>query len=102
MAGSKLGGSLCRTCVERRHADAHAGDRVTGVADAIRAGERDQRLAVGTRWKQQVGPFCVSRFDFVDGTRVVCVRIVEQRDDDARVEDQRCHSSRNRSSSPGS
>ena len=98
---SKLGGAFGDRGSERDDRDSHAGDRFACVVDASSTRERDQSLVVSTGGSQElvIGP--VGLIDLVDGSVVVAVLGVEQSDQDARVEDQRFHSPRSWSSSPG-
>ena len=80
--------------------DSHRADRVPRIGGATGAGEGHERFAVGARGREQGGSGAVGLIDVLDGLLVVGVGGVQQSDQDAGVEDQCCHSSRRRSSSP--
>lgn len=98
---AKLGGPFGDRGGERDDGDSHGGDRLACVVDASGASERDQRFAVGAGRSEKLTVGSVGLVDVVDGSGVVAVGGVEQPDQDAGVEDQQFHSSRNWSSSPG-
>lgn len=100
MTRSKARGLFGSLRIERGHADAHPGDSFTSVSDTVFAGEGDQRLAVGAGGYHQLVPVLIGSLDRIDGTGVVGVCAIKQRDQDARIEGQRSHSSRRWSSSP--
>lgn len=101
MASAELGGTLGRLGVKGIHADTHRSNRPTGITGAAYTREGHQRFAVSARRDNEVGRRLVSGFDVVDSALMVVVCSVEQPDEDAGVKDQRSHSSRSRSSSPG-
>lgn len=97
--------------VDRPHLKRLARDPRAGLGIDIEDAERvdgqrpnrqvRQRLAVRASRYEEVVAGRVGGFDLVDGLLVVCVGGIQQSDQDADVEDQRSHSSRRRSSSPG-
>lgn len=100
MTSSKACGLFGSLRIEWGHADSHRDDRFTSVSDTVFAGEGDQRLAVGASGYYQLLAVLIGSLDRVNGTSVVGVCAIKQRDQDARIEGQRSHSSRSRSSSP--
>ena len=101
MARPEFGGKFGDPGGERDDGDSHACDRLTRVCQAAGSGERNERLAVGAGGGQERLAIAVGLLYLVNGSVVVAVLGVEQAYQDARVEDQRLHSSRSRSSSPG-
>jgi hypothetical protein len=100
VSGSQLSGTFSDRSGERDHCDAHAGDRFARVSHSIGARECDERLAVCTRWGEQLLVGSVGLIHGIDGALMVTLSSVEQPDQDARVKDQRSHSSRSWFSSP--
>ena len=100
MLGADLGSAFGDLLAHGDDGDAHRADCVSRISGAIGAGEGHERFAVGARRCEQIGSGAVGLVDVFDGLLVVGVGGVQQSGQDARVEDQCCHSSRRRSSSP--
>ena len=94
MAGPEPRGAFCDIRRERLDPDAQIGHEASDNGNRLRAtaGGIDEDLGVGTRWQDQ---HLAARLAYTGyGRGVVGVARVEQRDDDARVEDDDRHSRR--------
>ena len=97
---TQFGSSLGHRRGERRDLDPYRRDGSACIGKPSGASKRNERLAVRARGHDQLAPRLIACLDVADGALVVRVSGVEQSDQDARVEDQRSHSSRSCSSSP--
>lgn len=101
MTCSKGRSPLGRPGIQWGHLDSHGGSRFPSIIDTRLSSERDQRLAVRADRRDEIVAALIGSLHLLDCPGVMPVGAVEQRDQDAGVEDQRSHSSRNSSSSPG-
>ena len=102
VARAEAGRQLRGRFGERDDRNTHRTNCLACLIDAAGARESDECLRVGAGRQEQRLSRAVCRLDVLNGARVMRVCNVEQADHDTRVEDQRFHSSRSRSSSSGS
>ena len=100
MAGPEPGGAFCDVRRERLDPDTQVGHEAPDDGDRLRATTRgiNEDLGVGTRREDQ--HIAARLTESGRGRGVVGVARVEQRDDDARVEDDYRHSRRSFWSDP--